>query len=147
MPGQAEQPARRIRAAQAPAQRVLSWRPWFQGAGCASQGGKARAEPPAGISHAPGPQRLYRTADRDSQGRCRTAGGRRLSFLSFSFPPSYTHRHRCEVARAPSGSAAGGHFPPSEFVWRILKIDSRRTNRPRAAHADSYLRHAWDRAS
>jgi hypothetical protein len=46
-------------------------------------------------------------------------------------PLSYTHRHRCELARALGGSRALGRFPPRRFVWEILKIDSRLTTRPR----------------
>jgi hypothetical protein len=57
----------------------------------------------------------------------------------FSFPPSYTHRPRCEVARAPGGSRAGGRVPPRRFVWESLKIDCGHTNGPSRAHADSYL--------
>jgi hypothetical protein len=62
-------------------------------------------------------------------------------------PPSYTHRHCCELARAPGGSCAGGPFPPRPFVWEIPKIDCRHTNGPRPTHADFCHCHAWENAS
>lgn len=71
--------------------------------------------------------------------RRRDPPARPTAFPFFPFPPSYTHRHRCEVARAPGGSGAGGRIPPPRFVWQILKIDCGLTNVPGRAHADSYL--------
>jgi hypothetical protein len=69
----------------------------------------------------------------------------RAPFLLAHFlflPPSYTHRHCCELARAPGGSCAGGPFPPRPFVWEILKIDCHHTNCSQSTHADFYLCHA-----
>jgi len=60
-------------------------------------------------------------------------------FPSFFFPPSYTHRHYREWARAPGGSAAGRRFPGPRFVWGIPKIDCGAANREPGPHADSTL--------
>lgn len=49
--------------------------------------------------------------------------------------PLHTHRHRCELARAPGGSRAGGRIPPHQFWWDIPKIDCGRANRSEATHA------------
>jgi len=63
-----------------------------------------------------------------------------LLFLLF-FPPSYTHRHHCELARAPGGSAAGRPFFARPFVWGISKIDCAHAARVPGSHADPALCH------
>jgi hypothetical protein len=129
VPGQAEQPARQGTAAPFTATAAPIWR---------------------------GPQRqLQRPVTGTAAPICRGTGALeqvarlhlRRPIFPFFLPPSYTHRHRCEVARAPGGSCAGGRFPPRDFVWEILKVDCGHTNRSRATHADSYLCHAQDHAS
>jgi hypothetical protein len=50
--------------------------------------------------------------------------------------PSYTHRPRFQWGHAPGGSRADGRFPPGEFVWEKLKIDSCPRKRPPDPHAE-----------
>ena len=57
-------------------------------------------------------------------------------------PPSHTHRHHCELARAPGGSRADGRFPPRPFVWGISKIDCGRAIGSQPTHGDRHLCHA-----
>ena len=108
--------------------------------GCPDKPSSPRASGGGGASCGAAARRRY-SALQGGGGRRRTRSGAVPLFLfsSFPFPPSYTHRHRCEVARAPGGSGAGGRIPPPRFVWQILKIDCGLTNVPGRAHADSYL--------
>lgn len=79
---------------------------------------------------------LYRACSEPIErfsGRCAHCWFSQLPALFF--PPSYTHRHYCGVARAPGGSCAGGRFPPRPFVWGIPKIDRDHTNFPQPARA------------
>lgn len=71
---------------------------------------------------------------------------RLFPFPIFFLPPSYTHRHYVQVARAPGGSPAGGPFPPPRFWCGIPKIDSGHTNRTRPTHHYPDLFHAWGTA-
>jgi hypothetical protein len=61
----------------------------------------------------------------------------RLPFSPSRAPPSYTHRHCFQLARAPCRSCPHLRLPPRGFVWEKKKIDSRLRNRPAVPHPDS----------
>src|SRR5690242_10195707 len=109
--------ARTSRAARAP-------QPSVQGAG--------RQEPPAG-----GPN------TRGGQG---TAEALYAPAGPFRPPPSYTHRHCFQVARAPCRSCPHLRLPPRDLLWEKQEIDSRLGNRPPVSHSDSTHCHVREEA-